>query len=89
MEMIQDLVDELVVVSEDEIAVAMAEGVIEERLMLEGAGATPIAAVMNRERSLFGSNIALIATGAMVDDTVLTRLVDEHREAVAAALGVK
>lgn len=89
MEMIQDLVDELVLVSEDEIAFAMAEGVIEERLMLEGAGATPIAAVMNRERSLFGSNIALIATGAMVDDTVLTRLVDEHREAVAAALGVK
>lgn len=86
-EMVHDLVDELVLVTEEEIAVAMAEAVIEERLVLEGAGATPIAALLNRDRDLFGDRIALVATGAMVDDTTLVRLVSEHRHEVSRLLG--
>lgn len=86
MAMVQDLVDELVLVSEGEIALAMAEAVIEERFVLEGAAATPIAALMSRDRSLFGDRIALVATGSMVDDTVLTRIVEENRGAVRTAL---
>jgi threonine dehydratase len=87
MAMMQDLVDELVLVSEEEIALAMAEAVIEERLVLEGAAATPIAALVSRDRSLFGERIALVATGSMVDDTVLTRIVEENRNAVLEVLG--
>jgi threonine dehydratase len=86
-EMVSELVDELVLVTEDEIAVAMAEAVIEERLILEGAGATPIAALMNRDRQLFGESVALVATGAMVDDTTLIRIVDRYRDAVNELLG--
>lgn len=85
-EMVRELVDELVLVSEEEIAVAMAEAVIEERIVLEGAGATPIAALLSRERDTFGDRIALVATGAMVDATTLTTLVDTHRDQVAAIL---
>lgn len=85
-EMVRDLVDDLVLVSEDEIAVAMAEAVVEERVILEGAGATPIAALLNRDRGLFGDRIALVATGAMVDDAVLTRVVIENRDTVATIL---
>ena len=86
-DMVRDLVDELVLVTENEIAVAMAEAVIEERLVLEGAGATPIAALLSRERDLFGDHIALVATGAMVDNSTLVRLVDQHRDEVARIMG--
>lgn len=86
-EMVRDLVDELVLVTEEEIAVAMAEAVIEERLVLEGAGATPIAALLSRDRDLFGDRIALVATGAMVDDTTLVRLVGQHHQRVTRLLG--
>lgn len=86
-EMVRDLVDDLVLVTEDEIALAMAEAVIEERFVLEGGGATPIAALISRDRSLFGERIALVATGAMVDSATLTRLVEEHRPRVARLFG--
>ena len=86
-EMVRDLVDDLVLVTEEEIGVAMAEAVIEERLVLEGAGATPIAALLNHDRDLFGERIALVATGAMVDDATLVRLVETHRDTVAGLQG--
>lgn len=86
-EMVRELVDELVLVTEEEIGVAMAEAVIEERLLLEGAGAVPIAALLSRDRDLFGDHVALVATGAMVDDTTIVRLIGEHRDDVARMLG--
>jgi threonine dehydratase len=86
-EMISELVDDLLLVTEDEIAMAMAEALIEERVVVEGAGATPIAAVINRERRLFGENIALVASGAMVDTETLTSAVRQHRDTVHDLLG--
>lgn len=85
-EMIRDLVDDLVLVTENEIALAMAWAVIEERVLLEGAGATPIAALLSRPRELFASRIALVATGAMVDSSVLARVLGENGEAVRKLL---
>lgn len=86
-EMVRELVDGMVLVTEEEIGVAMAEAVIEERLVLEGAGATPIAALINRDRDLFGERVALVATGALVDAVTLTGMVDNHRQQVARILG--
>ena len=86
-EMVNDLVDDVVLVSEEQIGVAMAEAVIEERLVLEGAGATPIAALLFHERALFGEKVALVATGAMVSDELLTRQVSIHRDSVLEILG--
>jgi len=85
--MVRELVDELVLVTEEEIGVAMAEAVIEERLVLEGAGATPIAALISRDRALFGERIALVATGALVDGAKLAGLVDSYRDDVTAIMG--
>ena len=85
-EMVRDLVDEMVLVDEDQIAMAMAEAAIEERLVLEGAGATPIAALATVDRSMFGNQIALIATGAMVDVAVLIKIIEDQREAVEELL---
>jgi threonine dehydratase len=85
-EMVRELVNDLVLVSEPEIALAMAEAVIEERLIVEGAGATPIAALLFRDRDVFGDRIALVATGAMVDDETLTRVVLDNRSEVGRLL---
>lgn len=87
MEMVGELVDDLVLVSEEEIAIAMAEAVIEERFIVEGAGATPIAALLFRDRDLFGEKIALVASGAMVDVPTLTRVIADHRADVDRLLG--
>lgn len=84
---VRDLVDDFVLVSEGEIAVAMAEAFHEERLILEGAGATPIAAVMHHDRSTFGENIALVASGGNVSAGSVSRIAHEHREAMASVLG--
>lgn len=86
-EMVRDLVDELLLVTEDQIAQAMAEAVIEERMILEGAGATPIAALLNHQRGVFGDKIGLVATGAMVDTGLLMRVVEENRQSVLELLG--
>lgn len=86
-EMVRDLVDDLVLVDESQIALAMAEAVIEERMILEGAGATPIAALLHEDRSLFGDHTALIASGAMVDPLVLEKVISEQRQSVSSLLG--
>jgi threonine dehydratase len=84
--MVKELVDEILLVTETEIAVAMAEAVMEERLVLEGAGATPIAALLHRDRDVFGERVALVATGAMVDHDVLMRVVEEYAPRVRSML---
>ncbi|MGD2061343.1 MAG: pyridoxal-phosphate dependent enzyme [Acidimicrobiia bacterium] len=86
LEMVSDLVDELVLVSEEAIAVAMAEAVIEERIIVEGAGATPTAALLDADPALFGDHVALVATGAMVDSTTVTMVLDRHRSRVVEIL---
>lgn len=82
----RDLVDDLVLVTENELAAAMAHAVTSERLILEGAGAAPIAALLFRDRSIFGERIALVASGAMVDPAVLMRVVAEHGRDASRAL---
>lgn len=86
--MVRELMDELVLVTEEEIGVAMAEAVIEERLMLEGAGATPIAALIHRDRELFGNRIALVATGALVGHETLITQVRNHEARVRQLLEI-
>lgn len=79
-EMTRDLVDDVVLVTEEELATAMAHAVVSERLILEGAGAAPISALLFRDRDLFGDRIALIASGAMVDPEVLLRVVADNAQ---------
>jgi threonine dehydratase len=79
-DMVGDLVDELVTVSEEEIARAMVNALAGERLVLEGAAATTLAAV-GAGRVALGERVALIATGAMVDVATLTGLVTDRLDA--------
>ena len=80
--MVRDLVDDILLVDEEEIGRAMAWAYWRERLILEGAAATPIAAVLHRPRKIFGGHIALVLSGNAVDGSRLIDLAHAYRSEI-------
>src|SRR5246500_3271458 len=76
-EIIRQLVDEIVLVSEDQIERAVATLISIEKTVAEGAGAAGLAAVMANPEPFAGRNVGLILTGGNIDTrliaSVLTR----------------
>ena len=77
--LIRDLVDDLVLVSEEEIGRAMAFALEAEHLVLEGGGAVGIAALLHDKAGPVGANVALVLSGTNVDTGRLLEVVAEHR----------
>jgi threonine dehydratase len=65
--LVRDTVDELVLVTEAEIAQAMRHVFREERLIAEGGACVGIAALLNDRVDALGGNIAVVVSGANVD----------------------
>jgi threonine dehydratase len=65
--LVQQVVDEVVTVSEDDLARAMKGLATEERLIVEGAGAAAVAALMAGKASAPGRRVVAIVTGGNVD----------------------
>ena len=63
----KQVVDYVVTVSEDELTRAMKGLAAEERLIVEGAGAAAIAAIMAGKASAPGQRVVGMVTGANVD----------------------
>ena len=80
--MVQQYVDDTVLVSEEEIAEAMAFSLEEHHLVVEGAGAVGIAAVLQRRVRDAGHNIAVVVTGGNVDIPLLLQVVQQHGRTV-------
>lgn len=74
--MAKALVDDLVLVSEDEIAAAMAHALWRERLVVEGSGAVGIAAILSGKAGPLGQNVAIVLSGGNVE---MARLIDIAR----------
>ena len=70
----QRYVDETVLVSETEIAQAMASALEEHRLVVEGAGAVGIAALMHEKVTRLEGPIAVLLSGANVDLPLLLKI---------------
>jgi threonine dehydratase len=71
------LVDEDVLVSEDEIADAMAALVAQDQVIAEASGAVGIAALRaGRVRAVAGRPVAVVISGANVDARVLARVLN-------------
>ena len=66
-ELVRDLVQEVVVVTEAETIDAIRFVAMEERLIIEGAAAVAIAAVRTRRIELNGKRAAVILSGANID----------------------
>jgi threonine dehydratase len=76
--MVRDLVDDLVLVSEDEIARAMVFALEHEHLVLEGAGAVGVAALLAGKAEGLGRRLALILSGGNVDLAALLKIAGEE-----------
>lgn len=71
MEVIDRLVDDVVVVSEEDIEEAINLLVNIEKTVTEGAGASPLAAVLSSTERFKGKKTALILSGANIDSRIL------------------
>ncbi len=72
---IKDLVDEIVLVSEEDLAHAIYLLLERGKILAEGAGAAPIAALLSSTFDLKGKSIVALISGGNIDLTALYRLV--------------
>jgi len=76
--MVQQYVDDIILLTEEEIAGAMAFAFLEHQLVLEGAGAVGIAALLHKKVASVGQNVAVVLSGGNVDLSTLLNIVQEH-----------
>ncbi|MFX0123353.1 MAG: threonine ammonia-lyase [Candidatus Hodarchaeota archaeon] len=74
---IKSNLDEIVIVEEEEIAQAMLLLLERCKSVVEGAGATALAALLYRNVAQKGEKIALIVSGGNVDTTILSKLITQ------------
>jgi threonine dehydratase len=74
--LVKEFVDEIVTVSEGEIANAVLLLLEIEKTVAEGAAAVPLAALMNKKIPLTGKNIGLIVSGGNIDMNLISRIIE-------------
>ncbi len=75
-EVIRRYVDDIALVSEDEISTAILELIEKQKMVAEGAAATAVAAVMFDKFQLKGKKVVSIVSGGNIDVTSLSRVID-------------
>ena len=76
-ELCQKYVDGIVTVSDDEIALAILTLLEQQKLISEGAGAVPVAAVMNGKiPEIDGKKVCCVVSGGNIDVTILSRVIE-------------
>ncbi len=74
--LLRELVDEIVVVNEDQIAAAVLMLLERKRILAEGAGAVPLAALLGGSLAIpEGSKVVLVISGGNVDSLLLDRII--------------
>jgi threonine dehydratase len=69
-------VDEVVTATEEELANAILLLLEIEKTVVEGAGAAPLAALLNRKLGLGGRNVVLVLSGGNIDVTMISRIIE-------------
>ena len=75
-ELCSKFVDEIVTVTDDEISAAILALMEGHKLVTEGAGATPVAAVMFNKVDLKGKKAVCVLSGGNIDVTILSRVIN-------------
>ena len=71
-----EYVDDVVLVSDDEVASAILALIEKQKMIAEGAGATAVAAVMFDKLPLKGKRVVCVVSGGNIDVTSLSRVID-------------
>ncbi|MCI9456111.1 MAG: threonine ammonia-lyase [Oscillospiraceae bacterium] len=74
-QMVHDYVDEVVTVSEDEIATAILALIEHQKLIAEGAGAVTVAAAMFNKVDIRGMKTVCLISGGNIDVNILSRVI--------------
>lgn len=74
-EICQRYVDEIVTVTDDEIAAAILALMEQHKLVTEGAGAAAVAAAMFNKVDIIGKKVACVLSGGNIDVTILSRVI--------------
>jgi threonine dehydratase len=75
--LIQEGVDEIVIVGENEIASAILLLMERKRIVAEGAGATPLAALLSRRLKTRSKKVVLVISGGNIDFHLLDRIIEK------------
>ncbi len=71
--MLRELIDEVVLVTEDEVKSSMRRLAVNDKLVTEGAGAASVAAVLKTPRDRRGTSVCVVSGGS-VDPSVLAEV---------------
>lgn len=76
-ELVNKYVDGIVTVTDDEIALAILTLLEQQKLISEGAGAVPVAAVLTGKiPEIAGKNVCCLVSGGNIDVTILSRVIE-------------
>ncbi len=73
---VNEYVDDIALVSDDEVASAILTLIEKQKMIAEGAGAAAVAAVMFNKFDLKGKRVAAVVSGGNIDVTSLSRVID-------------
>ena len=73
---VSDYVDEIALVSDDEVSSAILALIEKQKMIAEGAGAVAVAAVMSGKFDLKGKRVVAVVSGGNIDVTSLSRVID-------------
>ena len=76
LELAEKYVDEMVTVDDEEIAAAILRLLERQKVLAEGAGASGVAALLQRKASLQGKRTAALIGGGNIDVTLLSRIIE-------------
>ena len=72
----KEYVDEIALVTDDEVSSAILALIEKQKMIAEGAGATAVAAVMFDKFHLKGKRVVAVVSGGNIDVTSLSRVID-------------
>ena len=75
-EMVKEYVDDIAIVTEDEIAAAILALIEKQKMIAEGAGAVSVAAAMFNKFPLEGKKVVSLISGGNIDVTSLSRVIE-------------
>jgi len=84
----QNCVDQIITVSENEIALAVLEYIERAKLVVEGAGAAPLAALLAGKLDVAGKKTVLVVSGGNIDVTTINRIISRGMTATGRFMTV-
>ena len=76
-ETVKNYVDGIFTVTDDEIALAILTMLEQQKIIVEGAGAVPVAAILaNKIPKIEGKNVCCVVSGGNIDVSILSRVIE-------------